>query len=168
VYDNPARSCVPIKDETILQLSALKHIVCLKDASGNLVRPAELEMQLPPEFTMLSGEDDTVFPFLAQGGKGIISVTANVAPKLVSEQCKAWAARDLKRAAEIRRLLTPLHKARACESVPTTMKYGASLLGLCRTEVRLPLQPITAAGAQQIEDAMVWAGLLPAQKVNHG
>jgi 4-hydroxy-tetrahydrodipicolinate synthase len=168
VYDNPARSGVPIKDETILQLSTLKNIACLKDASGNLIRPAELEMQLPVNFTLLSGEDDTVFAFLAQGGKGIISVTANVAPRLVSEQCKAWESRDFKRVTEIRRLLTPLHKARACESVPVPVKYGASLLGLCRAEVRLPLQPITPTGAQQVEDAMVWAGLLPAQKASHG
>lgn len=168
LYDVPGRCGVGIKDETVLALAQLEHIICMKDATGDLNRPVTLKAQLPQDFTLLTGEDAQTPAYLAQGGDGVISVTANVAPALVSAQCQSWFKGDLKTFGKVRDLLAPLHKAMFCESNPAPAKYGLSLYGLCSPEVRRPLTPLTSLGAQQVETAMSFAGLLTKTQAKNG
>ena len=112
------------------------------------------------DFCQLSGEDATIVPFLAQGGHGCISVTANVAPGLCSNLHNAWQDGDLAEVARINDRLMPLHEALFVESSPGPVKYAASLLGLCENRLRLPLVTVKAATEQRVRDAMVHAGLL--------
>jgi 4-hydroxy-tetrahydrodipicolinate synthase len=168
VYDNPPRTGTPIKDQTVAQFARLPHIVGLKDSSGDANRCAELIPQLPQDFTVLSGDDFTTGGFYAYGGHGAISVTGNFAPHLMAEYWQCWQQGKLDRFVELGYLLAPLHKAAFCENSPAPSKYALSLLGLCSSEVRSPLQSITSSGAQQVETAMMQAGLLKTQKSAHG
>ena len=139
IYDNPGRCGTSLSDDVVIKLAKLPRIVCLKDASGDLARPAILRGSLPNDFSLMSGEDATTPAFLAQGGDGVISVTANVAPNLVTAQCKAWNERDLQALAYIQTKLTPLHKAIFIESSPAPAKYALSTFKLCSPYVRAPL-----------------------------
>jgi 4-hydroxy-tetrahydrodipicolinate synthase len=112
------------------------------------------------KFCQLSGEDATVVPFLAQGGHGCISVTANVAPRLCAQLHDAWARRDLDTVMTINERLTPLHKALFVETSPGPVKYAAELLGRAAAETRLPLCDVAAATKDRVRTAMVHAGLL--------
>jgi 4-hydroxy-tetrahydrodipicolinate synthase len=168
IYDNPPRTGMPIKDETVAKFAKLPHIVALKDSSGDANRPAELIPQVPQDFTILSGDDFTTGGFYAYGGHGAISVTGNYAPQLMRQYWECWKQGKLERFVELGQLLAPLHKASFCENSPAPSKYALSLLGMCRTDVRAPLQPITPSGAQQVEAAMGQAGLLNTQKSAHG
>lgn len=168
IYDNPARTGTPIKNETVIKFARLANIVALKDSSADLVRLAELLPQLPKDFTVLSGDDFTTGGLYAYGGHGAISVTGNIAPRLMVDYWQAWQQGNIQRFVELGYVLAPLHKAVFCENSPAPSKYGASLLGLCRTEVRAPLQSITPTGAQQVEDAMAQAGLLNLKQFAHG
>jgi 4-hydroxy-tetrahydrodipicolinate synthase len=165
VYNIPGRSIVDISVETMARLSALPHIVGVKDATADLARPLAQRIASGPDFIQLSGEDATAIPFMAQGGVGCISVTSNVAPALCAEMHDAWAARDLDRAAEINEQLMPLHDALFCETSPGPVKYAASLLGLCSAEARLPICEIADASKRKVEDAMVAIGLLDKAKI---
>jgi 4-hydroxy-tetrahydrodipicolinate synthase len=109
---------------------------------------------------MLSGEDGTALPFLAQGGVGCISVTSNVAPRLTAEMHRAWRAGDLKTAMQINERLMPVTDAMFCETSPGPVKYAASLLGRSSAELRLPLAPIAETSRQKVNAAMTKAGLV--------
>jgi 4-hydroxy-tetrahydrodipicolinate synthase len=111
-------------------------------------------------FTQLSGEDATALPYLAAGGHGCISVTCNVAPRLLAEMHAAWAAGDVARAMEINTLLEPLHDAMFCEASPGPVKYAAKLLGLCDDQLRAPLGEISSQSKKKVEDALRHAKLL--------
>ena len=111
-------------------------------------------------FTQLSGEDATALPYLAAGGHGCISVTANIAPKLVSDMHAAWWAGDMTTAQAINKKLLPLHEAMFCEASPGPVKYAASMLGICAAETRLPLCEIAESSKSQVKEALVGAGLL--------
>jgi 4-hydroxy-tetrahydrodipicolinate synthase len=108
---------------------------------------------------MLSGEDATVMAFLAQSGDGCISVSANVAPRMLSEMHGAWRKGDVKAAMAINERLTPLHEALFCESSPGPVKYAANLLGHCQADLRLPLCEIADASKQKVQRALAAAGL---------
>ncbi|MEM1401461.1 MAG: 4-hydroxy-tetrahydrodipicolinate synthase, partial [Pseudomonadota bacterium] len=138
IYNIPPRSVVDMSVETMARLAVIPNIVGVKDATADLVRPLATRLALGEEFCQLSGEDATVTAFLAQGGHGCISVTANVAPKLCSDLHKAWRTGDLDTFSDIRDMLMPLHRALFIESSPAPTKYAASLLGLCAPTVRAP------------------------------
>jgi 4-hydroxy-tetrahydrodipicolinate synthase len=160
IYNIPGRSIVDMSVETMARLAELPNIVGVKDATADLQRPAKTRLAIDADFTQLSGEDATVVPFLAQGGHGCISVTANIAPRLCSELHEAWQGGDLATVNRINDRLMPLHEALFVESSPGPVKYGASLLGLCENRLRLPLVTVTAGTETRVRDAMVHAGLI--------
>ena len=161
VYDIPGRSIVRVNDDTLARLASdFANISGIKDATADLVRPTALQNLLGNDFTQLSGEDATALPYLAAGGHGCISVTANIAPKLLSEMHAAWWAGDIKTAQTIHQKLLPLHNAMFCEASPGPVKYAASLLGICAAETRLPLCEIADSSKAQVKAGLVSAGLL--------
>jgi len=161
VYDIPGRSIVRVNDDTLARLASdFANISGIKDATADLVRPTAVQTLLGNDFTQLSGEDATALPYLAAGGHGCISVTANIAPKLLSEMHAAWWAGDIKTAQTIHQKLLPLHNAMFCEASPGPVKYAASLLGICAAETRLPLCEIADSSKAQVKAGLVSAGLL--------
>jgi len=139
IYNIPGRSVINLPDTLIAKLASLDNVVGIKDATGDLARVATLRKLINKEFLYLSGEDATAVGFNAMGGNGIISVTANIAPQLVSALQQATANNDYVNALKLQDLLTDLHSAMFCETNPGPVKYAASLLGLCSSEIRLPL-----------------------------
>ncbi len=142
IYNIPGRSVVDMTIETMNKLSKIKNIIGVKDATNDLFRPLLTRKKLQNEFCYLSGEDGTALAYLAQGGHGCISVTANVAPKLCSELHLSWQEKNISKAQEINLKLSSLHNALFIESSPGPVKYAASLLGLCNADTRLPLTEI--------------------------
>ncbi len=142
IYNIPGRSIVDMTIETMIELSKIKNIIGVKDATNDLFRPLLTRKKLQDEFCYLSGEDGTALAYLAQGGHGCISVTANVAPKLCSEMHLAWQESNITKAQEINLKLSSLHNALFIESSPGPVKFAASLLGLCSQNTRLPLSEI--------------------------
>ena len=142
IYNIPGRSIVDMSIETMIELSKIKNIIGVKDATNDLFRPLLTRKKMQNEFCYLSGEDGTALAYLAQGGHGCISVTANVAPKLCSEMHIAWQESNISKAQEINLKLSSLHNALFIESSPGPVKYAASLLGLCNENTRLPLSQI--------------------------
>jgi len=160
IYNIPGRSVIDMTVETMARLAEIKNIVGVKDATANLTRPLHTRRACGPDFIQLSGEDHTLLGYLASGGHGCISVTANVAPRLCAEVHAAWARGDVKGALDIQMRLLPLHDAMFCESNPGPVKYAASLLGFGTNTVRLPLAPVAEANAARIKAAMLEVGLL--------
>lgn len=160
IYNIPGRSAIDMSVETMAALAKLDTIVGVKDATGDLARVAWTRMACGPDFLQLSGEDATAVGFNAMGGKGCISVTANVAPKLCAEQQAASLAGDYARALEISDKLMPLHKAIFLEPGVVGVKYAMSTLGLCPAEVRSPLVEATDETKAAIDAAMAHAGLI--------
>lgn len=160
IYNIPGRSVIDMSVETMARCARLENVVGVKDATAAVGRATQQKIACGERFCQLSGEDVTQIGFLAQGGDGCISVTANVAPKLMSEMHDAWRAGDVREAQRINERLTPLHVDLFCESNPGPVKYGANLLGRCAEEVRLPLAPLGADSRKKVERAMRHAGLL--------
>ena len=142
IYNIPGRSIVDMTIETMIELSKIENIIGVKDATNDLFRPLLTRKKMQNDFCYLSGEDGTALAYLAQGGHGCISVTANVAPKLCSEMHSAWQEKNISKAQEINLKLSSLHNALFIESSPGPVKYAASLLGLCKQDTRLPLSRI--------------------------
>jgi 4-hydroxy-tetrahydrodipicolinate synthase len=160
VYNIPARSAVDISVETLARLSQIPNIVGVKDATANLARASRERAAMQPGFRFLSGEDATALGYMAHGGHGCISVTANVAPGLCARFQEACMAGEFHRALELQDRLMPLHDALFCEASPAPAKYAVSLLGHSSDEVRLPLVRASDAARTQIRAAMTAAGLL--------
>jgi len=160
IYNIPPRSVIDMSVETMARLAKHKNIVGVKDATANLTRPLHTRRGCGREFCQLSGEDHTALSFLAAGGHGCISVTANVAPRLCSEMHKAWQGGEVDRAIGIQDRLVPLHDALFAETSPGPVKYAASLLGHGSAFCRLPLAPVGAGTRERVRGAMQHAGLL--------
>jgi len=159
IYNIPGRSAVDMSNATMARLAKLPNIVGVKDATNDLARPVRTKLAIQKEFCMLSGEDATVMAFLAESGDGCISVSANVAPRMLSEMHGAWRKGDVKAAMAINERLTPLHEALFCESSPGPVKYAANLLGHCEADLRLPLCEIAETSKQKVQRALAAAGL---------
>jgi 4-hydroxy-tetrahydrodipicolinate synthase len=155
LYNVPSRTGVDIAVETVVRLAKLKRIVGIKDASVDLSRPLQMRTALGDKFILLSGEDATVAAYLAQGGHGCISVTANVAPKLCAELHTYWQAKDFKNFERVRDMLLPLHKAMFIEASPAPAKYCLAKMGKINNELRLPLVPVTPSAQKVLDAAMV-------------
>lgn len=164
LYNIPGRCVVDMSNETIAALAKHKHIVGVKDATGDVARVAALAELAGADFCQLSGNDDCVAGFLAQGGHGVISVVSNVAPKMHADLVEAWERGDLATVADLRDKLAPLARDLFCESNPAPVKYAAQVLGLCGDEVRLPLIPASDAARAKVDAALVHAGLGAANK----
>ena len=134
--------------------------ICEKDATADLTRPSKQRLLSGEKFIQLSGEDGTALGFNAHGGVGCISVTANVAPRLCAEFQQATLTGDYRKAIKLQDRLMPLHVALFVETSPSPVKFAASLLGLCRPDVRLPLVGPGEGCKKQVREAMVHAGLL--------
>ena len=160
IYNIPGRSVVDMSPETMGELAKLPRIIGVKDATGDLARVCQQRITCGPDFLQISGEDATAHGFNAQGGIGCISVTANIAPKLLSEMHAAWTVGDIATAQSINERLMPLHDSMFCEASPGPVKYAAELLGICSAETRLPLCEIAPASKAQVEAALRSAGLL--------
>jgi 4-hydroxy-tetrahydrodipicolinate synthase len=160
IYNIPPRSVIDMSAETMGRLAKHPNIVGVKDATANLARPLHTKRSCGPDFVQLSGEDHTALAFMAAGGHGCISVTANVAPRLCAEMHKAWRDGRIDDAMEIQDRLTPLHDAMFCETSPGPVKYAASLLGKGTDLCRLPMAPVADATKARVRDAMVSVGLL--------
>jgi 4-hydroxy-tetrahydrodipicolinate synthase len=160
IYNIPGRSVIDMSVETMARLAQHKFIAGVKDATANLTRPLHTTRACGPDFIQLSGEDHTVLAFMASGGHGCISVSANVAPRLCAEIHAAWAKGDVHGAIALQARLLPLHDAMFVESNPGPVKYAASLLGFGTNTVRLPLVSLSDASAQKVRAAMVEVGLL--------
>ena len=154
IYNIPGRSIVDMTIETMIELSKIKNIIGVKDATNDLFRPLLTRKKMQNDFCYLSGEDGTALAYLAQGGNGCISVTANVAPKLCSEMHNAWQASNITKAQEINLKLSSLHNTLFIESSPGPVKYAASLLGLCDKKTRLPLSEIKDDTKQLVKSCL--------------
>jgi 4-hydroxy-tetrahydrodipicolinate synthase len=160
IYNIPPRSVVDMSVETMARLAKHKNIVGVKDATANLARPLHTKRACGDDFCQLSGEDHTAIAFLAAGGDGCISVTANVAPRLCATMQDAWQEGRVKDAMAIQNRLVPLHDALFSETSPAPVKFAASLLGKTSEHCRLPLAPIMEATRAKVRSAMTEAGLL--------
>ncbi len=160
VYNIPPRSVVDLSVDTMKRLFELKNIAGVKDATGNLARVSQQRFAMGDGFIQLSGEDMTALAFNAAGGTGCISVVSNVAPKLCAQMQAATLAGDYARALEIQDRLVPLHEAIFKEPGVAGAKYGLSLLGKVRDEVRMPLLSVTEPTRAMIRAAMIHAGVI--------
>jgi 4-hydroxy-tetrahydrodipicolinate synthase len=160
IYNIPARSVVDMSPETMGELAKLPRIIGVKDATGDVVRVSKQRATCGEDFIQLSGEDASALGFNAHGGRGCISVTANVAPRLCAEFQEASLGGDQARALELQGRLMPLHTAIFLEPGLAGAKHGLSILGRCKEEVRLPLLPVTESVRGRIRAAMVHAGLV--------
>ncbi|HEY7747426.1 MAG TPA: 4-hydroxy-tetrahydrodipicolinate synthase [Aestuariivirgaceae bacterium] len=161
VYNVPGRTVASISVETLARLARdCANIIGTKDATADLSRPSKQRLQSGEKFIQLSGEDATALGFNAHGGVGCISVTANVAPRLCAEFQEATLAGNYRQAIKLQDRLMPLHIALFIETSPSPVKFAASLLGLCRADVRLPLVEPSDGCKKQVREAMVHAGLL--------
>jgi 4-hydroxy-tetrahydrodipicolinate synthase len=165
IYNIPGRSVIDMSVATMARLHALPHVVGVKDATANMRRVSQQRAAMGPDFCQLSGEDATALGFMAHGGHGCISVTANIAPALCAEFQNACIECDFARALTIHDRLMPLHEALFVESNPVPVKYAAERLGLCRAEVRMPLSPLSEAGKRAVDEALRRAGLPLAEAV---
>ncbi len=160
LYNVPPRTGGDMQVETVVRLSQVPNIIGIKDASYDMARPTLTKLKAKKGFIQLSGEDASAVGFLAQGGDGCISVTANIAPRLCGDMHDAWKKRDLDKVFELQDRLMPLHKALFVETSPGPVKYGAELLGQSGAKMRLPLVECTEATKKQVREAMVHAGLI--------
>tara|TARA_A100000164_G_scaffold257687_1_gene229747 strand:+ start:6 stop:893 length:888 start_codon:yes stop_codon:yes gene_type:complete len=163
IYNIPGRCVIDMSVDTMSRLFELKNIVGVKDATGDLNRLDQTIKKLGPEFIQLTGEDGLAFEFNKRGGVGIISVTANIAPKLCSDMqkfSKSSSDNEIKEAERIDALLQPVHKSLFAESNPCPVKYAAKLLGLCDDAVRLPLVKITDETKLKVKNSLISAKLL--------
>ena len=163
IYNIPSRCVIDMSVDTMARLFELKNIAGVKDATGDLNRLDQTIKKLGPEFIQLTGEDGLAFEFNKRGGVGIISVTANIAPKLCSDMqkySKSKSDNELKEAERIDQLLQPLHKSLFIESNPAPVKYAAKLLGLCDDEIRLPLVKIKQETQEEVKKALSSAKLI--------
>jgi 4-hydroxy-tetrahydrodipicolinate synthase len=160
IYNIPPRSVVDMSVETMARLARHPNIVGVKDATANLARPLHTRRECGPAFCQLSGEDHTALAFLAAGGVGCISVTGNVAPRMLSTMHESWADGDTKGAMAIQDRLLPLHDALFAETSPGPVKYAASLIGHTADRCRLPMAPVSDGVKARVRSAMTGAGLL--------
>ena len=163
IYNIPSRCVIDMSVDTMARLFELKNIAGVKDATGDLNRLDQTIKKLGPEFIQLTGEDGLAFKFNKRGGVGIISVTANIAPKLCSDfqkYSKSKLDNELKEAERLDQMLQPLHKSLFIESNPAPVKYAAKLLGLCDDAVRLPLVKIKKETQEEVKKALSSAKLI--------
>ena len=160
IYNIPGRCVIDMSVETMAKLAEHENIVGVKDATNELGRVIRSRLEIGDDFCHLSGEDPTSVAFLAHGGKGCVSVTANVAPRMCSQLQDAWHLGAYDDVFRLRDILMPVHDAMFIETNPGPVKFGASLLGKCAPDTRLPIAPLHMKSKGRVEEAMRGAGLL--------
>jgi len=160
LYNVPGRSVADMAHDTVLRLAEVPGIIGIKEATGNIERAQWLIKEAPKNFSIYSGDDPTAVALMLCGGHGNVSVTANVAPRLMHELCVAAMAGNVARAMEIQLQLLPLHKALFVESNPIPVKWAVARMGHSKQALRLPLTPLTAASQPVLERALKTCGLI--------
>jgi 4-hydroxy-tetrahydrodipicolinate synthase len=160
LYNVPGRSVADMQHDTVLRLAEVPGIVAIKEATGNIERAQWLVRDLPEGFAVYSGDDATAVALMLCGGHGNVSVTANVAPRLMSALCAAALAGDVRGAMEIQRRLLPVHKQLFVEANPIPVKWAMNRLGLCGGTLRLPMTELEAGHQPAVEAALRSAQLL--------
>lgn len=160
LYNVPGRTGADLQHETVLRLAQVPGIVAIKEATGNLERAQWLIREAPEGFAIYSGDDATAVALMLCGGHGNVSVSANVAPRLMHELCVAALAGDVATAMRIQMRLLPLHRQLFCEANPIPVKWALARLGLCGGTLRLPLTELALEGQARVEAALREAGLL--------
>ena len=159
VYNVPGRTVADLANDTMLRLAQIPNIVGLKDATANIERASDLLRQLPADFAVYSGDDATGLALMLLGGRGVISVTANVAPRLMHEMCMAALKPDLARARELNNKLLGLHRNLFVEANPIPVKWAVSQMKLIKPGIRLPLTPLADNCHERVRTAMREAGI---------
>ena len=159
VYNVPGRTVADIANDTVLRLAQVPNIIGIKDATGNIERGSDLLRRSPKNFAVYSGDDASGLALMLLGGNGVISVTANVAPRLVHQMCAAALAGDVKTAREINFKLLPLHQKLFVEANPIPVKWAVAQMGLIGAGIRLPLTPMSAQFNEVVAEAMRHAGI---------
>lgn len=160
LYNVPGRSVADLSHDTVLRLAQVPGIIGIKEATGNIERAQWLIKETPASFAVYSGDDPTAVALMLCGGQGNVSVTANVAPRLMHELCVAAMAGNVKTAMDIQMRLLPVHKALFVEANPIPVKWAVARLGLCGGSMRLPMTPLTTPSQTVLEAALLKAGLL--------
>jgi 4-hydroxy-tetrahydrodipicolinate synthase len=160
LYNVPGRTVADINNDTVLRLAQIPNIVGIKDATGNIERGSDLLQRAPEGFAVYSGDDASTLAMLLLGAHGAISVTANVAPKLMHEMCVAALNDEVARAREINFMLLGLHRNLFVEANPIPVKWAVARMGLMKNTLRLPLTPLTPTAYAKVEAAMRQAGVL--------
>ena len=161
LYNVPGRTGCDLLPETVGRLAQVPNIVALKEATGDISRVQKIHALTGPEFTLLSGDDASALDFMQQGGRGVISVTANVAAEAMSRMCRLALAGEWQAAEEINATLMPLHVDLFAESNPIPVKWACHRLGLISHDMlRLPLLPLSETAKPRVEKALLAAGLL--------
>jgi 4-hydroxy-tetrahydrodipicolinate synthase len=166
LYNVPGRTVADLQNDTVLRLAALPGIIGIKDATANLERGTDLIKRAPRNFAIYSGEDSTALALILMGGQGVISVTANVAPKLMHQMCAAALVGDVKRAREINLRLLPLHQRLFLEANPIPVKWALAQMGQIDDGIRLPMVPLSETFHEAVREALHEAGIaLPGLRV---
>jgi 4-hydroxy-tetrahydrodipicolinate synthase len=160
LYNVPGRTVADLQHETVLRLAEVPGIVGIKEATGNIERAQWLIRDVPKGFSVYSGDDPSAVALMLCGGHGNVSVTANIAPRLMHELCVAAIAGDAKRAMEIQRKLMPAHKYLFVEANPIPLKWAMARMGLCGGALRLPMTKLAPANEAAVEAALRASGLL--------
>ena len=160
LYNVPGRSVADMQHDTVLRLAQVPGIVGIKEATGNIERAQWLIRDLPKQFAVYSGDDPTAVALMLCGGKGNVSVTANVAPRLMHELCVAAIAGDVKTAMEIQFKLMPVHKNLFVEANPIPVKWAMTRMGLCGGTLRLPMTELSKSQQPVVEAALRASGLI--------
>ncbi|MCF8168995.1 MAG: 4-hydroxy-tetrahydrodipicolinate synthase [Rhodoferax sp.] len=160
LYNVPGRSAADLQHDTVMRLAQVRGIVGIKEATGNIERAQWLIKDAPEDFAIYSGDDPTAVALMLCGGHGNVSVTANVAPRLMNELCMAAMAGNVTRAMEIQFKLLPLHKALFVESNPIPVKWAAFRMGKCQDALRLPLTSLSGGQQDGLERVLREVGLL--------
>jgi len=159
LYNVPGRTVADIANDTVLRLAQIPNIVGIKDATADLERGADLLRRKPGEFRVFSGDDATGLALMLLGGHGVISVTANAAPRLMHDMCAAALAGGLAKARDLNNRLLGLHRHLFCEANPIPVKWAVQQMGLIKGGIRLPLTPLSGACHAQVREAMTQAGI---------
>jgi 4-hydroxy-tetrahydrodipicolinate synthase len=160
IYNVPSRTACDMLPATMARCAELKWVVGVKDSTANFARATQQRLLCGDTFVMMTGDDATALGFSAHGGRGAISVTANIAPALCAQFQEACIKGDYAAALLLQDRLMPLHDAMFVETSPGPVKYAAARLGLCASDVRLPLAPVSEATKAVVDAALVSAGLL--------
>ena len=154
LYNVPGRTVADMQHDTVLRLAQVPGIVGIKEATGNIERAQWLIRDVPAHFSVYSGDDPTAVALMLCGGKGNVSVTANIAPRLMHELCVAALSGDIQRAMQIQFQLMPVHKHLFVEANPIPLKWAMARMGLCGPTMRLPLTPLSAQHQPTVEAAL--------------
>ena len=160
LYNVPGRTVADMSNDTALRLAQIPNVIGIKDATGNIERGTDLILRAPKDYAIYSGDDASACALILLGAHGTISVTANVAPRLMHEMCAAALAGDVKTAREINGRLLGLHRHLFCEANPIPVKWAVQQQGLMRGGLRLPLTPLSADCHDRVRNAMRQAGVL--------